>query len=86
MRVTIWKDVNTLVSHFLDQVLEFHWNINDPLDRRFVATGELDQGDQTWLQSKLSLNSSCTEGNDSPVGSVRSQLPALEWKIGESEG
>ena len=56
--VTVREDVHPLVPHLLDQVLQFHRHVDDPLDRRLVAAGELDQGHQARLQRKLRLDQS----------------------------
>ena len=86
VRVTVGEDVHSLVSHLLDQVLQFHGNVDDSLHWRFVAAGELDERHQAWLQGELCLNGCCAEGDDGPVGGVGSELPALKGKVGEPEG
>ena len=71
------------MSHLFDKILQLHGHIDDSLDWWFVAARELDEGDEAWLQGKLRLYRGGAEGDDSSVGRVRPQLPALEWKVGE---
>ena len=56
--VTVREDVHPLVPHLLDQVLQLHRHVDDPLHWRLVAAGELDQGHQARLQRKLRLDQS----------------------------
>ena len=46
------------MPHLLDQVLQLHRHVDDPLHWRLVAAGELDQGHQARLQRKLRLDQS----------------------------
>ena len=64
--VTVREDVNTLLPHLLDEVLELHGDIYDALDRGLVAAGELDQGHQPRLQRELGLNRRGGERDDGP--------------------
>ena len=58
VRVAVREDVHPLVSHLLDQVLQLHRHVDDPLDWRLVAAGELHQGHQAGLQRELRLDQS----------------------------
>ena len=53
--VTVREDIHSLVTHLLDQVLQLHRNVYDPLDGRLVSTGELNHGHQARLYGKLGL-------------------------------
>ena len=60
------KIILTLLPHLLDEVLELHGDVYDPLDRGLVAAGELDQGHQPRLQRELGLDRRGGERDDGP--------------------
>ena len=62
--------VFTLLPHLLDEVLELHGDVYDPLDWGLVAAGELDQGHQPRLQRELGLDRCGGERDHSPEEDV----------------
>ena len=55
-----------MLPHLLDEVLELHGDVYDPLYRGLVAAGELDQGHQPRLQRELGLDRRGGERDDGP--------------------
>ena len=65
--------------------LEFHWDLDDPLDWRFVPAGELDEGDESRLDGELGLHRRRAQRDHRAVGGVRPQLPRLKNTMSKQE-